>query len=59
VTDSNVFQLFQPGTASDPLTEVLRSGDGRGGNVNVERVPLGRLGGQCCQGLDKDGRITL
>jgi hypothetical protein len=26
VTDSNVFQLSQPGTLCDPLTEVLRSG---------------------------------
>jgi hypothetical protein len=26
VTDSNVFQLSQPGMLSDPLTEVLRSG---------------------------------
>jgi putative transposase len=26
VTDSNIFQLSQPGTLSDPLTEVLRSG---------------------------------
>jgi transposase-like protein len=26
VTDSNVFQLSQPGTLSDPLTEVLRNG---------------------------------
>jgi hypothetical protein len=26
VTDSNVFQLSQPGTLSDPLTEVLSSG---------------------------------
>jgi transposase-like protein len=26
VTDSNVFELSQPGTLSDPLTEVLRSG---------------------------------
>ena len=26
MTDSNVFQLSQPGTLSDPLTEVLRSG---------------------------------
>jgi hypothetical protein len=26
VTDSNVFQLSQRGTLSDPLTEVLRSG---------------------------------
>src|SRR5277367_6786907 len=26
VTDSNVFQLSQPDTLSDPLTEVLRSG---------------------------------
>src|SRR5205085_9328494 len=26
VTDSNVFQLSQPGALSDPLTEVLRSG---------------------------------
>jgi hypothetical protein len=26
VTDSNVFQLSQPGTFSDPLTEVLRNG---------------------------------
>jgi hypothetical protein len=26
VTDSNVFPLSQPGTLSDPLTEVLRSG---------------------------------
>jgi hypothetical protein len=26
MTDSNVFQLSQPGTFSDPLTEVLRSG---------------------------------
>ena len=26
MTDSNVFQLSQPGTLCDPLTEVLRSG---------------------------------
>ena len=26
MTDSNVFELSQPGTLSDPLTEVLRSG---------------------------------
>src|SRR5437667_10145968 len=26
MTDSNVFQLSQPGTLSDPLTEELRSG---------------------------------
>jgi putative transposase len=26
VTDGNVFQLSQPGTFSDPLTEVLRNG---------------------------------
>ena len=26
MTDSNVFQLSQPGTLSDPLTEVLRDG---------------------------------
>ena len=26
MTDSNVFQLSQPGTFSDPLTEVLRNG---------------------------------
>jgi putative transposase len=26
VTDTNVFQLSQPGTFSDPLTEILRSG---------------------------------
>jgi hypothetical protein len=26
VTDTNVFQLSQPGTFTDPLTEVLRSG---------------------------------
>jgi len=26
VTDTNVFQLSQPGTFSDPLTEVLRNG---------------------------------
>ena len=26
MTDSNVFQLSQPGTLSDPLTEVLRNG---------------------------------
>src|SRR5436190_3670955 len=26
MTDSNVFQLSQPGALSDPLTEVLRSG---------------------------------
>jgi len=26
VTDSNVFQLAQPGTFADPLTEVLRNG---------------------------------
>ena len=26
MTESNVFQLSQPGTLSDPLTEVLRSG---------------------------------
>ena len=26
MTDTNVFQLTQPGTFADPLTEVLRSG---------------------------------
>jgi putative transposase len=26
VTESNVFQLCQPGTFADPLTEVLRNG---------------------------------
>jgi putative transposase len=26
VTDTNVFQLSQPGTFADPLTEVLRNG---------------------------------
>jgi len=26
VTDTNVFQLSQPGTFADPLTEVLRDG---------------------------------
>jgi putative transposase len=26
VTDRNVFQLSQPGTFADPLTEVLRNG---------------------------------
>ena len=26
MTDTNVFQLSQPGTFSDPLTEVLRNG---------------------------------
>jgi len=26
VTETNVFQLFQPGTFADPLTEVLRNG---------------------------------
>jgi putative transposase len=26
VTDTNVFQLTQPGTFADPLTEVLRNG---------------------------------
>ena len=26
MTDANVFQLSQPGTFSDPLTEILRDG---------------------------------
>jgi hypothetical protein len=26
VTDTNVFQLSQPGTFADPLTDVLRNG---------------------------------
>jgi putative transposase len=26
VTETNVFQLSQPGTSADPLTEVLRNG---------------------------------
>ena len=26
MTDTNVFQLSQPGTFADPLTEVLRNG---------------------------------
>jgi putative transposase len=26
VTDTNIFQLFQPETFADPLTEVLRNG---------------------------------
>jgi hypothetical protein len=31
VTDTNVFQLSQPGAFADPLTEVLRNGARAGG----------------------------
>jgi hypothetical protein len=53
VTDSNVFQLSQPGTLSDPLTEVLRSGArallaqavrGGGGRVSCKRVLASMIG---------------
>jgi putative transposase len=58
VTDSNVFQLSQPGTLSDPLTEVLRSGARALLSQAVAAEVAGFLGSHADK-LTDDGRQRL
>jgi putative transposase len=52
VTETNVFQLSQPGTFTDPLTEVLRSGARALLAYAVEaEVDHDRDGGLDCHGI--------
>ena len=51
MTDGNVFQLSQPGTFSDPLTEVLRKGARALLTQAVEAEVAGR------QRLVRDGHL--
>ena len=55
MTDTNVFQLSQPGTFADPLTEVLRNGARALLAQAVEAEVAGLLGGHADK-LTDDGR---
>jgi putative transposase len=58
VTDTNVFQLSQPGTFADPLTEVLRNGARALLGQAVEAEVAALLGSHADQ-LTDDGRQRL
>jgi putative transposase len=58
VTDTNVFQLTQPGTFGDPLTEVLRSGARALLAQAVEAEVAAFLSGQADK-LTADGRQRI
>jgi putative transposase len=58
VTDTNVFQLSQPGTFADPLTEVLRSGARALLAQAVEAEVAAFLSGQADK-LTDDGRQRI
>jgi hypothetical protein len=58
VTETNVFQLLQPGTFADPLTEVLRNGDERCLPRLVE-TEVADLLGRHADDLTEDGRPRL
>src|SRR5450631_2090771 len=58
MTDSNVFQLSQPGTFSDPLTEVLRNG-ARALLAQAVEAELSALLGGHADKLTDDGRQRL
>jgi putative transposase len=58
VTDTNVFQLSQPGTFADPLTEVLRSG-ARALLAQAVEAEVAALLGSHADKLTDDGRQRL
>jgi putative transposase len=58
VTDTNVFQLSQPGTFADPLTEVLRNG-ARALLAQAVEAELASLLGRHADELTEDGRARL
>jgi transposase-like protein len=58
VTETNVFQLSQPGTFSDPLTEVLRNG-ARALLAQAVEAELSALLGGHADKLTDDGRQRL
>jgi transposase-like protein len=58
VTDTNVFQLSQPGTFADPLTEVLRSG-AQALLVQAVEAEVASLLGSHADKLTNDGRQRL
>jgi transposase-like protein len=58
VTDTNVFPLSQPGTFTDPLTEVLRSG-ARALLVQAVEAEVATLLGSHADKLTYDGRQRL
>jgi transposase-like protein len=58
VTDTNVFQLCQPGTFADPLTEVLRNG-ARALLAQAVEVEVAALLSMHADKLTDDGRARL
>ena len=58
MTETNVFQLSQPGTFSDPLTEVLRNG-ARALLAQAVEAELSALLGGHADKLTDDGRQRL
>jgi putative transposase len=58
VTDTNVFQLSQPGTFADPLTEVLRNG-ARALLAQAVEAEVAALLGRHADKLTDDGRQRL
>jgi putative transposase len=58
VTDSNVFNLSQPGTFCDPLTEVLRSG-ARSLLAHAIEAEVAAFLGSYAETLTEDGRRRL
>ena len=58
MTESNVFKLSQPGTFSDPLTEVLRSG-ARSLLAHAIEAEVAAFLGNHADKLTEDGRRRL
>jgi transposase-like protein len=58
VTETNVFQLSQPGTFSDPLTDVLRHG-ARALLARAVEAEVAALLGRHADDLTDDGRQRL
>ena len=58
MTETNVFQLSQPGSLADPLTEVLRNG-ARGLLAQVVEAEVAALLSSHADKLTDDGRQRL
>lgn len=58
MTEGNVFKLSQPGTFSDPLTEVLRGG-ARSLLAHAIEAEVAAFLGSCADKLTEDGRRRL
>ena len=58
MTDTNVFQLSQPGTFADPLTEILRDG-ARALLAQAVEAEVGALLGRHADEVTDDGRQRL